>query len=219
MLPQEYRDGTAMDRAAIQDFLHADPDYGFRCAYKFVVASIRQRFSTLGPILAEWNQFEREVEENDGDINREIDLPKSAWGMKGDALSFLVYEEPEQIASVAATFAATTEVMEAMDLALTLPGLGMVKAGFLCQLYGLPVGCIDSHNAQIFDINVSQYEVRRGMQARTRLRKINEYVDLCYDLGGSAYLWDHWCAYLSSLYEEVGTPSNVSRTHVHLVCQ
>lgn len=213
LLTNDYKQATKGHREAIEEFLHVDAEWGFRCAYMFVVASIRQRFTTLGPILDEWHQWFNESEEM-GDTPQ----PPSAWGMKGQALDYLRAGTFEELSSIGSTLS-LGDTVEAMDLALTLPGLGMVKAGFLCQLYGHKVGCIDSHNAEVFGIDARQFDGVTRVMATTRIRKIQEYIQLCDDLGGADYLWDHWCAYLSGIYAEAGRPSEVSRAHVELVCR
>lgn len=214
----KYHEHTANHRAEIRYFLENEGSYGFACAYKFVLATIRNHFSTVHKTLNEWSKYEQEVAEAGGDTSK-VALPGSAWGMKGDGLVWLLETDEEEVASYAASFVASNDVVDAMDLALTLPGLGMVKAGFLCQLYGHPVGCIDSHNADVFNVSVDRFRVVKTHLASTRIRKIHEYIDLCGHLGGADYLWDHWCAYLSSLYRSVGGPASVSGDHVNLVCR
>ena len=80
-----------------------------------------------------------------------------------------------------------------LALFASIPGLGLVKAGFCCQLlYGL-VGCIDSHNAERFEINPNHLKSDRYKRAKTyatRQKHINFYLDLCEKLGGCESLWN-----------------------------
>ncbi len=179
------------------------------------MASIRQKFYTLNDVLADWQRYLAKVDEVgyfDG-----ADLPQSAWGMKADALE-AVAAGPAWCAEQGALLIAEDDTVTVLDHLVTLPGLGLVKAGFLAQLYGFKVGCIDSHNASIFQVRVDDYTIRPTMKAETRQRKIREYIDLCYAIGGSDFLWDNWCAYLSGIYANVGTPTDVSAKHVELIC-
>jgi hypothetical protein len=88
---------------------------------------------------------------------------------------------------------------ELLNYFASLPGLGLVKGGFLAQLvFGL-VGCIDTHNLTRF--NVRPYDVaarafKSAKTSATRNRKIEVYLDICAKLGGCAALWDGWCEYV-----------------------
>lgn len=84
----------------------------------------------------------------------------------------------------------------AVDTFFQIPGLGVVKAGFVAQCLGFNVGCIDSHNLVRLGIKPSAVEVRKRLLRNTQLRKIHAYVELCQSIG-TAKLWDDWCAYVA----------------------
>lgn len=218
MMTEKYQNDTREHRNAIQEFLYADPAWGFQNAYLFVVASIRQKFYTLNEVMGDWQRYLAKVGEI-GQSTGTVELPTSAWGMKADALEAVATGMDSWCAEQGAFLIAEDDTATVLDHLVTLPGLGLVKAGFLAQLYGFKVGCIDSHNASIFQVRVEDYNIRVTMKAETRQRKIREYIDLCYAIGGSDFLWDNWCAYLSGIYVSVGTPTDVSAKHVELICQ
>jgi hypothetical protein len=81
----------------------------------------------------------------------------------------------------------------------SLPGLGLAKGGFLAQLtFGL-VGCLDSHNVERYGLAKSQVSAsafKRAKTPTTRHAKVNQYLDLCLELGGCEGLWNSWCEYV-----------------------
>lgn len=105
--------------------------------------------------------------------------------------------------------------IELMDVWSTVPGLGLAKAGFVVQLVTGRVGCIDSHNAKLYDVPVAQLRLANTLTARGRLIKLEQYIDLCEQLGGSSYLWDEWCTLMAGKYPtKFKTPAHVSRAHL-----
>jgi hypothetical protein len=100
---------------------------------------------------------------------------------------------------------------------LKVPGLGLPKAGFMCQLLVGEVGCLDMHNISRFDLKPSVWVIRPRRKADAQLREIDDkielYLNLCIACGGSEKLWDDWCEHLN---DKVGTFHNaddVSRRH------
>jgi len=84
----------------------------------------------------------------------------------------------------------------AVDTFFQVPGLGVVKAGFVAQCLGFNVACIDTHNLVRLGMKPSQVEVRKKLKRATQLRKIYAYVELCQGIG-SAKLWCDWCDYVA----------------------
>jgi len=99
-------------------------------------------------------------------------------------------------------------------------GLGLVKAGFVCQLvYGFG-GCIDSHNLSIYNISVGEVRMTASKNHNTRLAKCKAYLELCEKLGGSEKLWDDWCKHVAReqpyLYN---SGYEVSELHIVGICK
>jgi hypothetical protein len=97
-------------------------------------------------------------------------------------------------------------------------GIGTVKAGFVLQLCLGNVGCLDVHNLRRYGLSPSAFKVNDKMSEATALAKANLYIKTCEDLGGSKYLWDTWCNYVSDLYPlTFPTGNDVSRFHVECI--
>ena len=82
-----------------------------------------------------------------------------------------------------------------------LPGLGLVKAGFVVQLcFGLS-GCLDTHNINRFGLSANTFKASRFKAAKT-IRTKNKILDLYCDLvekcGGTEALWNGWCDYVAA---------------------
>lgn len=83
----------------------------------------------------------------------------------------------------------------------TLPGLGLVKGGFVAQLaFGL-AGCLDTHNVVRYNLSRSQVSACAYKSAKTqksRDAKLDAYLGLCHEFGGCEALWDSWCEHVFS---------------------
>lgn len=118
--------------------------------------------------------------------------------------------------------------LEEKLVALTdIPNIGIVKAGFILQLCIGEVGCIDCHNARLFDINLQQFKFGKSARLNLKLRKAKEYVE-AINLVGSLrprksgttpeYLWDNWCVFIADKYpSKFASASDVSRLHVDAI--
>jgi len=99
------------------------------------------------------------------------------------------------------------------------PGFGIVKASFFAQLL-LPhsgVGCLDRHNLRLYGLSERAFStVPTSIVGVTR--KINTYLALCRELGGSEPLWDRWCGHLAALRPQVfDNVESVSKLHVQCI--
>ena len=95
-----------------------------------------------------------------------------------------------------------------------VPGLDLIKAGFLIQLsYGLS-GCLDTHNLSRFKLNKSTFDrLKRLKTIKARKRKVSNYNATCERFGGTSGLWDNWCEYLADKYVKYANAHEVSRLH------
>lgn len=85
---------------------------------------------------------------------------------------------------------------ELMSVFLEVPGLGLAKAGFCCQLFAGRVGCIDSHNLKRLNIAPSVLTYDKSATTKTKRIKIDKYVSACKQRG-CRWLWDSWCALIA----------------------
>ena len=81
---------------------------------------------------------------------------------------------------------------ELMQAFLQVPGLGLAKAGFCCQLFAGRVGCIDVHNLRRLNIAPSVLCLDKKCQPETKRKKIDAYISACKSRRTS-WLWDSWC--------------------------
>jgi hypothetical protein len=191
----------------IGNYARKNPDNFFQ-AIQFTLLTIQQSLHTVPKMMQ--------------DVNAKGDKSGHLWGVKGDAWRNLGQRKGEVYdAAMSAYDSSADPAIQARELLLytaSLPGLGMVKGGFVCQLaFGL-VGCLDSHNAQRFGLTRSQLSAHAYKNAKTmatRYGKVDGYLSLCAELGGCAGLWDSWCTYVAdrNTYKTYSDAQHVSKLH------
>lgn len=148
----------------------------------FVLATIQQQLETVPGILADFVALETASRFAFGSKKGGIEyLNKNAAELYRDAM-----QARDNDAALIAVF-------------LRVPGLGLVKAGFLCSIFAGSVGCIDSHNVKLYGIKLSSLRYNRKAKLQTRDKKIEQYIQLCAGLGGAVNLWARWCDYVAEL--------------------
>lgn len=175
---------------------------GLVAVVDFALATIQQQFPTVPSILAEWR-----VNKTDA---------RSMFASKRDGWRY-VREHQSRLWALLQHHSRELDTVGAIDTLLEIPGLGTVKAGFVAQMLGFEVGCIDSQNQILYDVNPAPFAIREGMTARTRLRKIEGYVQLCASLGGSLALWTNWCNYIGDKYSSFDSGWDVSSLHCECI--
>lgn len=118
------------------------------------------------------------------------------WTMKGDGFRYWERHENSLFKRLKAAVKAG-DVMDAMDTLTEVPGLGLAKSGFLCQMLGLDVACLDSHNLARLGLPATSYKLAKGIKHDLKMRKIADYVDYTRKSGGAEYWWNTWCAYVA----------------------
>lgn len=195
----------------IRQAFESDPKLYLVRVVDFVLATIQQRFHTVQSILDDWHDWEAELKEHVSE--RDLSPPGTLWGMKRDGFQY-VRQEADRLAGLLTYALARNDAVDAIDTLLEVPGLGIAKSGFVAQLLGLPVGCLDTHNLRIYDIapEAFSYVPKR---AKDRLALIESYVNLCASLGGSEALWDRWCHFIAvEQSEHFYRAEDVSDEHV-----
>ncbi len=182
------------------EFAQASPANLKRAAL-FVLATIQQKLEMVGAIVADY--------ETSGAGSR------SAFGFKGRGID---YVDAEYETLYRDAMRARGNPQKLLLIFLRVPGLGVVKAGFLAQIFDNQVGCIDMHNVTLYGVPASALRYDKELKPKTKRAKRAQYVALCNGLGGSAVLWSSWCDYVAKL-----RPANwsdgaeVSRYHVDVI--
>ena len=110
-------------------------------------------------------------------------------------------------------------VCKAVRLFMEVPGLGAVKASFVCQMLGFNVSCIDSHNLNRLGMELKDVTIPNSLTEKTKMKKIKAYVHLT-QRKGTVYWWNSWCNYVASkggLNKTLTTGNEVSAFHVECV--
>lgn len=143
------------------------------------------------------------------DVDREGIESKYLWGFKRDAYEHMIKNrEPIYHDAMELSHIPDPEIAERQLLAYfaAMPGLGLVKAGFVLQLaFGLG-GCVDGHNVKRFELDKGRKSLPQFLRANqykavkpaTRARFIDQYQALLKIAGGCEDLWDDWCIYVQS---------------------
>jgi hypothetical protein len=111
---------------------------------------------------------------------------------------------------------AARSAQQAIEHIIETPGLGVVKAAFTAQLLGFDVGCIDRHNIILYNVAPAVLRVPPKLTRETKRAKIDAYVSLCLDIGGTEHMWDAWCQHVAGTKwnKRLPTAELVSLEHV-----
>ncbi len=154
----------------------------FKRAALFVLATVQQQLETVPVALTDI------VENGIGS--------RFAWGFKSTGVEYL---ESNFVELYRDAINCKQSANQLLDVFLRVPGLGLVKSGFLCQIFAGTVGCIDTHNIKLYEIPLSALRYNYGSGDTFRKQKRDRYISLCHGLGGSHFLWSHWCDYVAKL--------------------
>lgn len=144
-----------------------------------VVLSIQQPWHAVGEQMRDYRAL--------GSESRFI------WGNKRKTFDWL-QEHKEALYHDAMSAKNDFELMQAF---LNVPGLGLAKAGFCCQLFAGRVGCIDVHNLRRLNIAPSVLVFDKKTKPATQRKKIDAYISACKQRRTS-WLWDTWCKLIAS---------------------
>ena len=154
----------------IEEFARQNSD-NFAQVVLFVSATIQQMFHTVPAIV---------------DDVREYGLDsKHLWGSKQDTWRYTL-ENKDLL------FEAVFSDMDLEDKLLSIaeiPGIGLVKAGFVLQLCTGEVGCLDVHNLRRFGLSAQTFKLGK-VKYLTARKKASLYIKTCLECGGSETLCD-----------------------------
>lgn len=174
----------------------------FTEALQFVSRSIRNHFYRL-PIITEQERW------------MGIESPSLKQQIKRDAFEFINTNKKFLYENMYHNNLSVAEQILSMT---SIPGIGIVKAGFIVQLCTGQVGCLDVHNLRMFGLTESTFKFSKTVKQNTALAKINLYIETCKKLGGSEFLWDNWCEFIAKKYpQHFASAEQVSQMHVDLI--
>ena len=197
-------------QAKIGAFARRDADSMAR-VYAFVLATVQQPLWQTPEIMKSLD--------NEGAESRFL------WGFKIPAYDYL-QEHKETIYEVSMAIwrgHANPEIQayELLRYFAGLPGLGVVKGGFMVQLCFGGAGCLDSHNIKRWGLDPSKFKACRYKNGNPKRRAIilRDYFAIIASKGGCEELWDSWCRYVAKRSpERYKNAYAVSQLHMEVIC-
>jgi hypothetical protein len=102
---------------------------------------------------------------------------------------------------------------------IQIPSIGIVKAGFIAQMCGFNVACLDRHNVREFGLDEKLLSLSKSLKPELKLKRCKEYTKLCQKKGSEFY-WDYWCNFVAAkggMNKALDTGDKVSRYHVDAI--
>lgn len=145
---------------------------------------------------------------------------KSLWGFKKDTYIYLESNKHKMYAQMMAVINSNktdaSKAMSLMKIFLRVDGLGMAKAGFMCQLTAGLVGCMDSHNLKMYNLDAKDFVLAKNPKTikslEANVKKIRNYVQICNEYG-TENLWNSWCSFLATKSTKWRDANHVSEVH------
>jgi hypothetical protein len=189
----------ADDQARIAD--HAQTPQGFADVITFVISTINRHFYAVGDVVSDVRLHGIEDNKYLTPLQK-----KAVRFVRAHAEAF--YDIPQRYPDDIDALRALTE----------LPGIGIVKAGFVLQLVAGRTGCLDRWNMRILGLNEKTFQ-RVPVSAEALTIKLNLYVQTVRAMGTCAQLYDGWCALIAAQYPlHFSSADDVSQKHVLWAC-
>ena len=183
---------------AISEFALSS-NVGLERTFRLVFLSIRQPFHSMQKQM-------QDVDDNG------LQSPY-LFGWKRSGLAFVRANASTLRETLKAVPEGYGDAQALLDVA-TVPGLGLVKAGFVLQLVTGSAGCIDSHNMQRFGLNVNAFKYGASASDALKRKKALAYLDACWKAGGCESLWNGWCDHVAAQQPKRWTDGmEVSKMH------
>ena len=187
---------------AVQDYSRLSSD-NLSDVILMVVLSIQQPWYDVGDQLK--------------DVKRWGIGSKFIWGNKIKTYNFLMSRKDfiysQYLAVLNSSKSDDDKALSLMNVFLQIDGLGLAKAGFVCQLTAGLVGCIDVHNIRMYNIPKKDLAFSKSIKSKTlRDKKISNYISVCHTIGTES-LWDTWCCSLATKTKRFEDGFHVSKVH------
>lgn len=176
------------DQSEISQYALCGPDQMSR-VITFVYLTIQQSITT--------------IEEAMRSVDREGVESRYLWGFKLGAYEWLQEHKQEVYDTSCILWRAHADPklseLETLKYFASLPGLGLVKGGFVNQLVFGETGCIDGHNSVIFEVDPYRFKASRYKKASMKRKAVMaiDYAHVCSDAGGPEFLWNNWCSFVA----------------------
>jgi hypothetical protein len=149
-------------------------------------------------IQQDWKSVGKQIQ----DVKEHGAESRFLWGNKAKTYKYLAARKnflfSQFLAVINSNKTDGDKALSLMKIFLQVPGLGLVKAGFCCQLTAGLVGCIDLHNIRLYGISENHLKISMKVKNKELIRqKINNYVSICHNIG-TEKLWNNWCEHLST---------------------
>ena len=171
---------------------------------RFVLATIQQSIETV-PVICQ-------------DFRDQGAASRFAFGWKAAAIDWH-NANAGRVLSECLPMARAGDVPALIDYCARLPGLGVVKGGFLVQLaFGLG-GCLDRHNLALYGVSEARFSASAYAGLRkpeSRVARVAEYCAHIERAGGCAVLWDAWCNHVASLRPSMFTGGGFQVSALHV---
>ena len=171
---------------------------GFTRGVMFAVCSIRQPVTLVPEQLDELDAYGMSA--------------PALFGHKLDAYEYIL----DNAASLWRDVCAARDPVAAIERLCEVPGLGIVKAAFICQFLGFDVACLDTRNIKREGRNPRAYRSDGEERKKTKAfkKKIARYVGETQ--GNAEHYWNAWCEDVARVYKK--SAEEISELHL-AVCK
>ena len=171
-----------------------------------VVLSIQQNWLSVGDQLA--------------DVSRWGIESKFLWGNKRKTYEYLQDNSyqlyTDAMVVINSGDSDRDKARALMEVFLRVDGLGIPKAGFMCQLMAGLVGCMDVHNIRLYGLDIKDLSLSKNPKTSKGIdannKKVLAYIDMCHDIG-TEKLWNNWCNFLATKSKRWIDGDHVSAVH------
>jgi len=187
---------------AVQDYARLSSD-NLADVILMVVLSIQQPWYSVGEQLK--------------DVKLHGINSRFIWGNKKKTYQSLVSRKEfiysQYLAVLNSKKSDDDKALSLMNVFLQVDGLGMAKAGFVCQLTAGLVGCIDIHNLKLYNIPMKDLKLSKSLKSKAiKNKRVMNYISICHNIG-TKNLWDTWCNFIATKSKRFEDGFHVSKVH------
>jgi hypothetical protein len=155
------------------------------------------------------------------DIEKNGLKSKSLWGLKSKGLEYSINNKDYLLKEVKLLTDNPNDIdtiTKGVELFMAIPNIGLVKAGFIMQMLGFNIACMDMHNIKRLGLKSNVVNIPATLKRTTKIKKIKAYIQLTQKKG-TEYWWDSWCDYVAGNRgnKELDTGTKVSEYHIKCV--